>query len=47
MNETLTFRMMNVEDIDQVLEVEHQSFTLPWSREAFFNELRIINMQCT
>jgi [ribosomal protein S18]-alanine N-acetyltransferase len=41
MNETLTFRMMNVEDIDQVLEVERQSFTLPWSREAFFNELTV------
>lgn len=39
MNETLTFRRMNLEDIDQVLEVEHQSFTLPWSREAFLNEL--------
>ena len=33
--------MMNVEDIDQVLEVERQSFTLPWSREAFFNELTV------
>jgi [ribosomal protein S18]-alanine N-acetyltransferase len=41
MNDTLTFRRMNVEDIDQVLEVEHQSFTLPWSREAFFNELTV------
>ena len=41
MNETLTFRMMSVEDIDQVLEVERQSFTLPWSREAFFNELTV------
>ena len=37
----MTFRMMNVDDIDQVLEVEGQSFTLPWSREAFFNELNV------
>ena len=39
MSKTLTFRKMNTEDIDQVLNVEKQSFTLPWSREAFFNEL--------
>lgn len=37
----MTFRRMNVDDIDQVLEVESQSFTLPWSREAFINELSI------
>jgi ribosomal-protein-alanine N-acetyltransferase len=30
---------MKVEDIDQILEVEHASFTTPWSREAFYNEL--------
>ena len=41
MNNTMTFRMMNVDDIDQVLEVESQSFTLPWSKEAFFNELTV------
>lgn len=41
MNNTMTFRMMNVEDIDQILEVERQSFTLPWSREAFLNELTL------
>ncbi|WP_026693055.1 ribosomal protein S18-alanine N-acetyltransferase [Peribacillus kribbensis] len=39
MGNTLTYRLMNVNDIDQVLEVEHQSFTLPWTREAFINEL--------
>ncbi|MGG4198479.1 ribosomal protein S18-alanine N-acetyltransferase [Peribacillus frigoritolerans] len=39
MSKTLTFRKMNTADIDQVLNVEKQSFTLPWSREAFFNEL--------
>lgn len=33
------FRYMRDEDIDQVLEVEHASFTTPWSREAFYNEL--------
>lgn len=35
----MTFRKMLTEDIEQVLNVEKQSFTLPWSREAFFNEL--------
>ncbi|WP_409296573.1 ribosomal protein S18-alanine N-acetyltransferase [Peribacillus sp. SCS-26] len=34
-----TYRRMIPEDIEQVLAVEHQSFTLPWSREAFENEL--------
>ena len=37
----MTFRMMNVDDIDQVLEVERLSFTLPWSKEAFLNELTV------
>lgn len=41
MNNTMTFRMMNVDDIEQVLEVERQSFTLPWSKEAFLNELTV------
>jgi [ribosomal protein S18]-alanine N-acetyltransferase len=36
----MTFRYMREEDIDQVLIVERHSFTLPWSREAFTNELR-------
>lgn len=39
MSKTMTFRKMLTEDIEQVLNVEKQSFTLPWSREAFFNEL--------
>jgi [ribosomal protein S18]-alanine N-acetyltransferase len=39
MNKTLTFRNMTVDDLDQVMEVEVNSFTIPWSREAFFNEL--------
>ena len=39
MDESIVFRFMREEDIDQVLEVEHASFTTPWSREAFFNEI--------
>ena len=32
-------RMMNTEDIENVLVVEENSFTVPWSRTAFYNEL--------
>lgn len=39
MNNTITFRKMTIDDLDDVREVEVSSFTLPWSREAFFNEL--------
>ncbi|OIK08456.1 ribosomal protein S18-alanine N-acetyltransferase [Bacillus sp. MUM 13] len=39
MSKTMMFRMMKTEDIDQVLIVERKSFTLPWSRDAFYNEL--------
>ncbi|MCM3125850.1 ribosomal protein S18-alanine N-acetyltransferase [Mesobacillus sp. AQ2] len=39
MNKTITFRNMTVDDLDDVMEVEVNSFTVPWSREAFFNEL--------
>ncbi|AGK51978.1 MAG: ribosomal-protein-alanine acetyltransferase [Bacillus sp. (in: firmicutes)] len=39
MNGSLTFRDMELKDIDDVLKIEHESFTAPWSREAFVNEL--------
>lgn len=39
MVDSFVFRSMTEEDIDQILEVEHASFTTPWSREAFYNEL--------
>lgn len=39
MNESITFRLMNEQDIDDVLKVEHESFSVPWSREAFYNEI--------
>jgi len=39
MNKTITFRNMTVDDLDEVMEVELKSFTVPWSKEAFFNEL--------
>ncbi|HEY2421602.1 MAG TPA: ribosomal protein S18-alanine N-acetyltransferase [Neobacillus sp.] len=39
MVDSFVFRYMKEEDIDQILEVEHASFTTPWSRESFLNEL--------
>ncbi|OCA88704.1 ribosomal-protein-alanine N-acetyltransferase [Bacillus sp. FJAT-27225] len=36
---TLSFRYMKEEDLDQIMIIEKESFTLPWSREAFYNEL--------
>jgi ribosomal-protein-alanine N-acetyltransferase len=35
----IQFRFMTLNDIDAVLQVERASFTVPWSREAFYNEL--------
>jgi len=37
--EAVTFREMKLEDIPQIIEVEHESFTVPWTAEAFRNEL--------
>ena len=39
MNEEVTFRKMTVKDIDAVYEIEHSSFSLPWTKEAFFYEM--------
>ncbi|MEC0175317.1 ribosomal protein S18-alanine N-acetyltransferase [Paenibacillus favisporus] len=37
--EGLTFRPMTLEDIPAVMVIEHDAFTLPWTEEAFRNEL--------
>jgi [ribosomal protein S18]-alanine N-acetyltransferase len=39
MEATVTFRQMELDDINDVLQIENSSFATPWSREAFFNEL--------
>lgn len=39
MEEKVQFRLMTLNDIDQVFIIEKSAFTLPWSKEAFFNEL--------
>ncbi len=35
----MIIRRMTADDIDQVLTIEHQSFTVPWSRESFVFEM--------
>lgn len=35
----MNYRLMNLHDIDTIVEVEKESFTVPWSAEAFRNEL--------
>lgn len=39
MNETVRFRKMTVADVEQVYEIETLSFTLPWTKDAFFHEM--------
>lgn len=39
MSQTLSFRYMEDKDLDEIMELEHQCFTVPWSRDAFYNEL--------
>ncbi|MBO2943768.1 ribosomal protein S18-alanine N-acetyltransferase [Paenibacillus sp. F411] len=35
----LTFRRMTLDDIPSVMEVEQDAFSLPWTEEAFQNEM--------
>ncbi|MFD0621051.1 ribosomal protein S18-alanine N-acetyltransferase [Paenibacillus sp. GCM10027629] len=35
----LCFRLMQLEDIETIVELEHLAFTMPWTAEAFRNEL--------
>jgi len=39
MNEDIHFRMMTVNDIEEVLEIERLSYAKPWSRKTFYYEL--------
>jgi ribosomal-protein-alanine N-acetyltransferase len=43
MVENLTFRVMTLDDIDDVMKIEESAFPNPWSRTAFYNE--IVNNQ--
>lgn len=40
LNPNFLVRKMTVQDIDQVMLVEKESFTLPWSRESYMGELK-------
>lgn len=35
----LVFRLMRLEDIPEILVIEREAFTMPWTEEAFRNEL--------
>jgi len=37
--ETVVFRRMTLEDIDTIVDIERECFAVPWTREAFYNEL--------
>jgi len=39
LEEEIHFRLMKVEDIPGVIEVELRSFTTPWTADAFYNEI--------
>ncbi|MFY0545928.1 ribosomal protein S18-alanine N-acetyltransferase [Brevibacillus sp. H7] len=39
--DSLSFRFMTLDDVDAVYELEQLSFTTPWPRDAFVNELTI------
>lgn len=36
----VNIRGMKKDDIDQIIEIEKRCFSLPWSRDAFANELK-------
>jgi len=35
----VSFRFMTLQDLDRIIEIEQLSFTLPWSRSSFYQEL--------
>lgn len=35
----IMFREMTLDDIDAIMVIEHESFSLPWSEQAFRNEM--------
>ncbi|WP_408631632.1 ribosomal protein S18-alanine N-acetyltransferase [Metabacillus kandeliae] len=46
MEKNVTIRMMTAEDIEAVHHVELQSFSVPWTKESFYNEV-VHNMFAT
>ena len=39
MIDTVFYRKMTVADVDRVLKVEEEAFSLPWTRDAFVQEM--------
>lgn len=39
MNDMITYRKMTEADIDGVLKIEQEAFSLPWTRDAFVQEM--------
>lgn len=39
MSESVSYRKMTVADIDGVLKIEQEAFSLPWTRDAFVQEM--------
>lgn len=39
MKADIQIRKMTLEDLDELMEIEEKSFSIPWSREAFKEEL--------
>ncbi|MDN5709453.1 MAG: ribosomal protein S18-alanine N-acetyltransferase [Planococcus sp. (in: firmicutes)] len=39
MSESVKFRKMTIHDVNEVYEIEKQSFTLAWTKEAFEQEM--------
>jgi ribosomal-protein-alanine N-acetyltransferase len=40
LNRNFILRKMTPQDIDEVMQIEQQSFTLPWSRQSYLGELK-------
>ncbi|MEA1961315.1 MAG: ribosomal protein S18-alanine N-acetyltransferase [Bacillota bacterium] len=40
MQQQFFIRKMTERDLDGVMEIEHESFTMPWSRESYLSELK-------
>jgi len=39
MSESISYRKMTADDIDGVLKIEEEAFSLPWTRDAFLQEM--------
>ena len=46
MSQTITFRFMEERDLEAIVQLENRCFTVPWSRDAFYNELNQNKFAC-